>query len=519
MARTAMTVIRGGRVLDIRSHVAPKADILVKGDTIVEIGRPGMPASPDSKIIDARGRLLHPGLINGHTHSHGNLAKGMVDRVTLELLLTAGSWMNGQRTLEDKYLSSLIGAAEMVLKGCTAAYDLAAEFPMPSAEGLTAIGQAYADVGMRAVVAPMVADTSFFQAIPGLMDRLPAGLRKDVEAFALAPYKASIARMKKALHGWKLDGKGVRLAVAPTIPHHCSRDFLLACLRLSKGYDTGLHSHVAESKVQVIAGYKLYGSTLTAYMDRLGMVGPNFTVAHGVWLDEDDMKLLGDKGASVSHNPGSNMRLGNGIADMRGMLDAKVNVAIGTDGASCSDNQNMYENMRLASMGSKVQGPDWQRWVATDEVLEAATLGSARALGLGDRIGRLEKGYKADIVFLDLDHVNWIPCNDPTNQIVHTEDGTAVHSVMIGGRLVVENRKLLTVDLAGLATKVEKVRARLEAANRPARALYDKLEKVVGTFCPGLAREPLHIDRFAGGHHHHAHERHHRSPNRPANAT
>jgi guanine deaminase len=217
------------------------------------------------------------------------------------------------------------------------------------------------------------------------------------------------------------------------------------------------------------------------------------------------MKLLGDKGASVSHNPGSNMRLGNGLADMRGMLDARINVGIGTDGASCSDNQNMYENLRLASMVSKVQGPDWQRWITTEEVLEAGTIGSARALGLGDKIGKLEKGFKADIVFLDLGSVNWIPCNDPTNQIVHTEDGTSVHSVMIGGRMVVENRKLLTVDLAGLAAKAEKSRERLEKANKPAKALYDRLEKIVGTFCPGLAKQPLHIDRFGGAHYHYGH--------------
>jgi 5-methylthioadenosine/S-adenosylhomocysteine deaminase len=502
MTKAEMTVIRGGRVLDIRGHAAPKADVLVHGDSIAEIGRPGMAAPPDAKAIDAKSRLLHPGLINGHTHSHGNLAKGMVDGVTLELLLTSGPWLNGQRSLEDKYLSSLIGAAEMVLKGCTAAYDLAAELPMPSVEGLEAIGQAYADVGMRAVLAPMVADISFYDAIPGLMQRLPAGLQRDVERLRPTPYKGSIAQMKKALHGWKLDGRGVSLAVAPTIPHHCSRQFLLACLKLSKDFDTGLHSHVAESKVQVIAGYQLYGSTLAAYMDSLGLVGPDFTVGHGVWLDDDDMKLLGDKGASVSHNPGSNMRLGNGLADMRGLLDAKVNVGIGTDGASCSDNQNMYENMRLASMVSKVQGPDWQRWITTEEVLEAATFGSARALGMGDKIGKLEKGYKADIVFLDLEHVNWIPCNDPTNQIVHTEDGTGVHSVMIGGRMVVENRKLLTVDLADLAAKAEKSRERLEKANKPAKELYGKLEKIVGTFCPGLAKQPLHIDRFGGAHFH-----------------
>ena len=508
MAKATMTVIRGGRVVDIKGHAAPEADILVQDGTIVEIGRPGLSAPPSVTVIDARNRLLHPGLINGHTHSHGNLAKGMADRITLELLLTAGPYMSGTRTLEDKYLSSQIGAAEMVLKGCTAAYDLAAEFPMPTAEGLAAIGQAYADVGMRAVLAPMVADTTFFEAIPGLMECLPAALQKEVEAYRLAPFEASIKQMKQALQGWKLADKGVHLAIAPTIPHHCSREFLLACLKLSKDFDTGLHSHVAESKVQVIAGYRLFGTSLTTYMDSLGLVGPNFTVAHGVWLDGDDMRLLGDKGASVSHNPGSNMRLGNGLADMRAMLEAKINVGIGTDGANCSDNQNMYENMRLASMVSKVQGPDWQRWITTHEVLEAATVGSARALGLGERIGKLEVGYKADIVFLDLEHVNWIPFNDPTNQIVHTEDGSAVHSVMIDGRMVVEGRKLLTVDLAELALKAKKSRERLEQVRTPAKALYDQLEKVVGIFCPGLAKQPLHIDRFGGGHHHNYERRH-----------
>lgn len=148
MAKSTMTVIRGGRVLDIEGHQAPRADILIKGDTILEIGRAGLAAPDHATVIDAEDRLLHPGLVNGHTHSHGNLAKGMVDGVTLELLLTAGPYMTGARTLEDKYLSSLIGAAEMVLKGCTAAYDLAAEFPMPTAEGLAAIGQAYADIGI-----------------------------------------------------------------------------------------------------------------------------------------------------------------------------------------------------------------------------------------------------------------------------------------------------------------------------------------------------------------------------------
>jgi 5-methylthioadenosine/S-adenosylhomocysteine deaminase len=499
--KTPFTIVRGGKLLDIAKRKAAPADILIKGDTIAEIGRPGLAAPAGAAVIDARNRLMHPGLINAHTHGPGNLGKGMGDLWSLELLLTASPWINGGRTLEDKYLSSLIGACEMVMKGCTAAYDLAAEFPLPSVDGLSAMAKAYEEVGMRAVLAPMVADITFFDAIPGLMDRLSPSLQKEVESFRYAPWKATTRQMKKALQKWPFET--VTLAVAPTIPHHCSDDFLVACRNLAREYDVGVHSHVAESKVQVVAGYSRYGTSLAAHMDELGLVNERFTVAHGVWLDDDDMKRLGDRGASVAHNPGSNMRLGNGLADVRGMLNRKVNVGVGTDGASCSDNQNMYEAMRLASFASKVQGPDVQDWLTTEETLRAATEGGARALGLEKQIGRLLPGYKADIVFLDLHHINWIPTNDPVNALVHTEDGTAVHSVMIGGRMVVEDRKLLTVDLAKLAAKAEESRVRREKITGPAKKLYDRLEKVVGTFCPGLAKAPLHIHRFGASQHAH----------------
>jgi guanine deaminase len=191
------------------------------------------------------------------------------------------------------------------------------------------------------------------------------------------------------------------------------------------------------------------------------------------------------------------MRLGGGIADARAMIERRVNLAIGTDGANCSDNQNMYEAMRLASLASKVRGPDWRRWLTTREAALAATEGGARALGLEGSIGRLAPGYKADIVMLDLDHPNWLPLNDPVNQLVHTEDGTAVASVMIGGRLIVDNRRLVTADLSGLAGRIEAARARLAAANADNRRLYEALEPVVGSHCPGLASTPYHIDRYA----------------------
>ena len=488
-------VVRGGRL------VAGPADLLLENGAIKEVGAPGMGAPAGAQEIDARGKLLHPGLVNAHTHGHGNLGKGMGDRWTLELLLTAAPWINGHRSVEDKYLTTLIGAAEMVLKGCTACYDLTVEFPAPSAEGLEAAGRAYREVGMRAVLAPMVADRSLFEAIPGLMQALPPALQKEVERLRLAPYRTQLEHMRHALHAWTFDRDEVRPAVAPTIPLHCSDEFMLGCGELAREYGAGLHTHVAESKVQVVSSLKRYGKTLAAHMDDLGLVGPDFTAAHGVWLDDDDMRRLGERGASVAHNPGSNMRLGSGLADMRRMLERGVNVGIGTDGANCSDNLNMYEAMRLASLVSKVQGPDWQQWVTTAEVLEAATAGSARALGFGDRLGRIAPGYKADLVFLDLGHINWIPLNDPVNALVHVEDGTAVHSVMIGGRMVVENRRLLTVDLEKLGRDAENARVRLEQLNRDNHELYRRLEPVVGTYCPGLAKSPHPLQRFGAARH------------------
>jgi guanine deaminase len=329
------------------------------------------------------------------------------------------------------------------------------------------------------------------------MDALPAPLQKEVERLRLAPYETTLAHMRRALETWRLPRDSVRPAVAPTIPLHCADEFMRACGDLAREFGVGLHTHVAESKVQAVSGIKRYGKTLIAHMDALGLLGPNFTAAHAVWLDDDEMRRIGDRGGSIAHNPGSNLRLGNGLADARRMLERRVNLGIGTDGANCSDNLNMYEAMRLASLVSKGQGPDWQRWITTGEVLEAATLGSARALGF-EGLGRIAPGFKADIVFLDLGAINWIPVNDPVNQLVHTEDGTSVESVMIGGRIVVENRRLVGADLGKLRRDAEAAVERLNRLNQGNKDLYHQLESVVGSFCPGLARSPYHVHRYVG---------------------
>ena len=227
----AYTILRGGLVLDIRAGTAEPADILIEDDTIREIGPPGCPAPEGAREISAAHRLIHPGLVNAHTHSHGNLAKGMGDRWTLELLLTAAPWLGGNRGAEDIQLSAQLGAVEMVLKGCTACYDLFFEWPVPSREGMALVASAYAEVGMRAVIAPMVADRTFYEAIPGLADALPPALQERVAALRLAPGETTLAAIRDGLRDWSFDRERVRPAVAPTIPHHCSDGFITGLRR------------------------------------------------------------------------------------------------------------------------------------------------------------------------------------------------------------------------------------------------------------------------------------------------
>jgi guanine deaminase len=468
--------------------------VLIRGNTIAEIMVPGAAAPEQAERIEAGDRLLMPGLINAHTHSHGGLAKGSGDRWTLELLLNAGPWLSAHRTAEHMYLSSLLGALEMVRKGCTGCYDLYLELPLPTVEGVEAVGQAYRDVGMRAVVAPMTADYTFYQAIPGLLEALPQAQRHQMAAMRMQPGQAIIAACRNLLDQVPFDGSPLRLALAPTIPLHCTDELIVANRDLAREYDVGLHMHLAESRVQAVSGLKRYGKTLTAHLDELGFIGPNFTAAHAVWLGDDDIQRLADRGASVAHNPGSNLRLGSGMAAAHDMVQAGVNVGIGTDGANCSDNQNMFEAMRFASFVSRVRSQDYERWLPTEQVLRMATEGSAIALGFGDDVGCLAPGYKADIVFLDLNHINYLPLNDPAHQLVHTEDGSAVDSVMIDGRMVLHQGQFqIGIDFASLRSRVENARETLAERTRDARQLAEALEPHVGRFCIGLARQPYPV--------------------------
>lgn len=491
MSKQSSLVVRNGRILSAGALSAAPLDLLIEDGRIREIGAPGMPAPADAERIDAADRLVVPGLVNAHTHAHGGLTKGAVsDRLPLEVFLTGGGALYGSRTLEDKYLSAQLSAAEMVRKGCTAAYDLFVEYPVPSREGIDAVARAYRDVGMRAVVAPMMADRTLYQAYPGLVDAVPEALRETARRAATAPFAESLKACRAILHDWPFDRDVIRPALGPTIPLHCSDEFLVGCRDLAREYAVGLQTHLAESAAQAAVARQRYGTSLTAHLAKLGVLGERFSGAHAIWIDRDDMQRIADAGGAIAHNPLSNLRLGSGLAAVREMLDCGVAVGIGTDAVTTSDTQNMFEAARLAAFLSRLRGPDYARWISASEAFTLATAGSARVLGFDGKLGTIAPGAFADLVFLDLGHINYVPLRDALLQLVNGESGAAIDSVMVGGRFILQDGRLLTVDEAKLRRDAEEARARLDAANAGSMRIARSLEEWVGAFCIAQARTP-----------------------------
>jgi guanine deaminase len=461
------------------------------GDTIREVGPPALAAPAGAVEIDARERLLMPGLVNAHTHAHGALGRGLIgDRWPLELLLNLNPALNADRTLEDKRLGATLSAVEMVRKGATACFDLFVEFPGPSVEGVLAVADAYREVGLRAVVAPMVSDRTLYEALPGLLDAFPEPLRARAAALAAAPARTVLETCREVARRWPFDRAGQRPALGPTIPLHCSDELLAGCRDLAREWGLPVQTHLAESRTQAVLGVRRYGRSLTAHLGALGLLGPGFSAAHAVWIDEDDMRRLADAGAAAVHNPLSNLRFGSGVAAVARMRAHGVEVALGTDAANTSDSQSMFEATRLAAYLSRIRTADPAGWLSVEDALHLAAAGGAAALGFGDAIGRIAPGARADLLVLDLRHVGYVPLHDAALQVVNGESGQALESVMIGGRWILRDRAMCTVDEARLRARVAEAAERLAAAGAGRRELAGALAPWVGGFCQALAHAP-----------------------------
>ena len=487
-------VVRGGVVVTGEGGTPAPLDLIVIDGIIRDLVPRQTVVDVDMAVLDARGALVIPGFINAHMHSQANLSKGTNERWTLEMLLNAYPWLGGKRNPDIHYVSAQLGAADLIRTGCTAAFDLFSEFPAPTRDGVEAVARAYHDVGLRAVVAPMMADRSFYAAMPGLRDVFPPDLRAEIDAICFSPGDESLARCRAIIAGWPFDMKRIRPALAPTISHHCSDAFLMGCRDLASDNGLAVQMHVAESRVQAVVAPRVHGSSAVRHLEKLGLLGPQFTAAHAVWISDDDARCLADHGCSVAHNPASNLRLGSGVAPIRRYLDAGVCVAIGTDGAITSDSLNMFGAVRLSALVSRLHDQDSDRWLSSAEAFHAGTLGGAKVLGF-DKAGRIAKGCNADLVLLDLDAAPFVPLNDAVNQLVYGEDGTAIISVLVGGRLIWERGRFLTIDYPELIRRARAIADDLREAVSMLRAKSESYSPFVRYYCAGLDHEGDTLNR------------------------
>lgn len=491
-------VVRGGHVLTGHPPALARADVTIDGERIRAVG-PNLAVPDGAAAIDATNRIVLPGLANAHTHAGSHLVRGRAGNWTLEDLLTRTAANYGWRTPDDEYLSAALGAIEMVKTGCTSAYDLYLSLPAITDETFEAVARAYTDVGLRVVLAPAVADVVFHRTVPGLLDLLPPDLKRVVEEMEPAPTKGLLEMTDRLIRRWHGAAEGrIRVAVSPTIPNQATDEFLDGSVRLAREHGVGIHTHLAESKVQVVESRRRFGKSIVARLADHGALGPGFVGAHGIWLDDDDLRRLADSGAAIAHNPGSNLRLGCGIAPVREMLERGIAVGLGTDGSVCADNVNMFEAMRIASVVSTIRFPhETERWLGAGTTWDLATTGAARVLGLADA-GAIAPGALADIVLLRADSVFLKPLVDPATALVYAENGSGVDTVLVGGRVVVERGRVTTLDEDRIYGALQAAADRQRAQSTSAWALAEQLAPYVSQACRTAVATPIGIDRFAG---------------------
>lgn len=449
MNTPAAILIQGAEVLAVggpQGDRPVRADVLLQDGKIAAIGL-DLPRPAACDVIDARGKLLMPGLVNAHTHSSETFFKGRYEQMPLEIwLLYAYTYLSGS-PISDRllYLRTQLLALQSLKNGVTTLCD---DFFDPMAHSIDRLGivfQAYRDAGIRVNVSSAVLDTPVLDAMPFGHEVFPAHLSAKLKFGApttVADYTAYCEEAFRQFHG-QAEGR-LRFAITPSAPQRCTTDMLQACHALAVRHGVPLHTHLLETKVQAVAGQMFYGKTLLAHMHDTGTLDRHTTLAHAIWITDADIDRMGEAACSVVHNPLSNLKLGSGLAPVRKLLNAGVAMGLGTDGLSSNDSARVFDLMRFAALMHNVSGTEPSQWLTAFEVLKMATLAGARTAMLDDVTGSIEVGKAADLVLLDLNNDNFRPRNDIVKQLAYCENGSAIELVVVGGHIVVCDGQLTT---------------------------------------------------------------------------
>ncbi|MGA8594005.1 MAG: amidohydrolase [Bryobacteraceae bacterium] len=433
-----LLVTRGIAVtMDPQRRVLPDAAIAVEGDTILAVGpRSEINALYEAKtIVDARGALLLPGLINAHTHMAMSLFRGLAEDRALEDWLKKYIFPAEARNVTPDFVTwgTRLSMLEMLRGGTTTVADMY-YFEDDVARALK-------DAGMRGVLG---------ETIIGF----PAPDNKTS--------KAAFAYTEKYIEHWKGDSL-ITAAVAPHAIYTCSEQLLKDAAALARRHHAPILMHLAEAPYEMELSRHEHGLSPTQYLARIGVLGPDMLGAHCVWLDEPDIRTLAHYGAGCSFNPSSNMKSAAGLMPAPELLASGVPVGIGSDGAASNNNQDMFEEMDLAAKLQKFARMD-PTALPAEQVVAMATIIGARALHMDKQIGSLEAGKKADIIVVDTTAPHATPMYNVYAQIVYALKESDVRTTIIGGRLVMKDHKMLTLDEGAILGKAAVYKERVAAS-------------------------------------------------------
>ncbi len=472
-------LISGGYVVTGRAGARrwDRADVLIEDDRIAAVGE-RIEAPPGAEVIEAGGDIVMPGLINAHTHSNESFEPGAYDNLPLELWLLQSYSPFGfaLRDGREHYLRAMSCAIQSIRAGVTTVQDDIV-YPPSTPDAVDQAMRAYRDSGLRAWVTTDMWDRPFSECLPYVEEVFPAGIRAELDALPGLSGDELLDLYRTHAGNWDGHDGRLRIILAPCGPQRCTEELLAGIAEISAADDVPIHTHTLETRLQAVHARLLHNKTMIEYLDDIGLLGPRTTLVHAIWLTEGDIELMGARGCSIIHNPLSNLKLGSGVAPVRRLLDAGVNVGLGTDGMTSSDTADLIEAIRMASLVHKIGGSDFERWLSADEVFDMATLGGARSGLQGDELGAIEVGRKADVIILDGAHWGLVPLIDPVRQLAFATGSGAVRTSVINGRVVMRDRRIATIDEAALR---EEIRAAAERFWRdgvpPMRAGAARLE-------------------------------------------